>query len=244
MFKAQSVRLSQIALLGVLTGLGAAGCSAPENGDAPSKADIPRRGASDQAADPCEENSWYGDGECDDGLEICHKPDVLDCGAAQASGCTDDVAYNYSALATTDDASCIPWSRVHEGDIFAGRQEALEELEGKWVIAGSITIQNYVTLEPMRELRIVEGKLDINYTVTLDRLDGLERLSRIGGTLVLSGNQHLVELDALYDVAVDGDLLIQRNALLTTAEAESLHAALLANGFSGRATISNNGGQP
>ncbi len=242
MIKLQSVRLFPTALL-VLTGVIVAGCSVPQDSEKPSKADIPRCGAGDQAADPCEENGWYGDGECDDGLEICHKPDVLDCGAPQASGCTDNMAYNYSASATADDGSCIPWSRVHEGNIFAGRQEALAALEGKWAVAGSVTVQNYVTLEPMRELRIIEGKLDINYTVTLERLDGLERLSRIGGSLVLSGNQHLVDLDALYGSAVDGDLAIEGNAFLQAAEAASLHEALVANGFSGSATISDNGGQ-
>ncbi len=50
-------------------------------------------------------------------------------------------------------------TRVHEGNIFAGRQEALAALEGKWVVAGSVTVQYYVTLEPMCELRIIESKL-------------------------------------------------------------------------------------
>lgn len=101
-------------------------------------------------------------------------------------------------------------------------------LAGVTRLAGDLVLER-AALTDLRGLAIeaVTGDVVIRGNVTLESLEGLERLRSIGGRLVVEKNPRLTslfELAALREVG--GDVRIDGNAALSPCEAAALRAQL------------------
>jgi hypothetical protein len=96
-------------------------------------------------------------------------------------------------------------------------------------------------LDGLSGLTSIGGDLEIAENYALTNVDGLGGLTSIGGNLVIWENWALTSLDGLGGlVDLVGDLLVGVNVVLPTCEATLLDDRLVALGWLGRSTISNN----
>jgi hypothetical protein len=124
--------------------------------------------------------------------------------------------------AQVTDFSPLASLRVIGGQLGTGAfNRGLETLEGlqRLESVGALMFSNdgIRDLSGIRNLREVEGDLNLSWLENLDRLDGLERLQTTGRVIIQ--DNALVDLDGLSGLeSVDGDLHILFNEELTSVE--------------------------
>ena len=89
-------------------------------------------------------------------------------------------------------------------------------------------------------LTTVGSRLMISYNLQLPSLAGFSTLTTVGGDLYVVGNAGLTTLGLPVLTDVRGNLVIQDNATLPQCQAVALQARLVANGWTGAATICGN----
>ncbi len=129
---------------------------------------------------------------------------------------------------------------------------SFSSLEGlDWV--DSLELLTLEDLPSLASLRGLDGVTEVTLPVggsgralTLDalpivNLDGLEALRRVGDGIFLTNNPDLVDLSALYGVeSIDGALIIEGNASLTSEEAWALVDAIGDENIAGGVSIADN----
>jgi hypothetical protein len=89
-------------------------------------------------------------------------------------------------------------------------------------------------------LTTVGSGLLISYNLELTSLAGLSTLTTVGGDLYVVGNAGLTALGLPVLTDLRGNLIIEDNAELPQCQAVALQARLVANGWTGAATICGN----
>ena len=171
---------------------------------------------------------------------------ALGCGGGAGKDTQDGPSTDTSDGAATD-ANEV----VCAGDRWAGDAEMLAAIAGCTTIAGNLSMTgNMLMGVDLPLLARVEGFLTIWSNPMLTRVT-LPALSSIGGYLEVSWNDTLTNLamPALRSVneralAKPTDVVIRDNALLPSCQAETVRDQLLAHGFDGTFSISNNGPCP
>ena len=182
---------------------------------------------------------------------------ALSCGGGAGTGGLDgatndapDGATNDAPDGAANDAPTDASRVVCAGDRWAGSAEMLAAIAGCTTVAGNLSVAgNLLVNVELPLLTRIDGFLTVWGNTVLTRVT-LPALASIGGYLDVSSNDALTTLamPALTSVnqrglAVPFDVVMRDNAL-PTCQAEALRDQLLANGFDGTFSISNNGPCP
>ncbi len=138
------------------------------------------------------------------------------------------------------------------GGLIISDSDAFNSLAGiEWVTElGFLGLQDLPLLTTLRGLdgltQVTSPRTDDYDGVEVDNvaitnLDGLESLRVVGGDVYLRDNPNLVDLSALHSVeSIDGALVIQGNAILTSEEAWALVDAIGEENIAGGVYIEDN----
>jgi hypothetical protein len=130
------------------------------------------------------------------------------------------------------------------GELVIDGQVELDELIGVTVFQGRLEIRDAVDLSPLACLTRVEGTLSISGNSLLTTLSGLEQLTEIDGACVIVENPSLSKIEALGSVrSILGDLNVEDNAVLPTCQAERLVEAIGSANIGGMISIDGNDDQ-
>lgn len=179
---------------------------------------------------------------------------TMSCGTAESAYI---LAYQQEALAqcthvpgrihVSDEGAIVDVARFSAlrrvGSLTFFRNEAMTSVDGLEQLSGAETL-GFNNLRVLEDLEALSGLCEVTdelYIIDLPALTSLEGLHNVGavGNLVLVDNEGLRDLDGLRGLQrVAGDVQIERNAALPTAEIEAFVAGLEVGG---EITIADNG---
>ena len=172
-------------------------------------------------------------------MDASLRPDAALDGAGPDDGCGKPD----ERLRPSSDLQSIAHCTTLHGSLNLGDSmlEDLDPLGNLRVVEGTLNLFRNEYLKDIRGLHNLErvgGALLIHNGATLQTLEGLERLEAIGGELFIDANRDLRSVDGLSHLrSVGGDLVIRSNAALPQAAAERLAAKVSVGGM---ITISGN----
>ena len=154
-----------------------------------------------------------------------------------------EMALDSDSVSDSESEDC--GDMIWTGSVEVRSKADLEALRNYTRITGYLKVEEsldgFSTVDELKNIRCIDGSVEIEENGTLLSLNGLSELRRIGGSLTISKNSSLADLGLNNLKNIGGARLkIVQNGALPTCEATDLRDVLVSEGFMGTSCIQMN----